>query len=114
MLFTLVALIFYLVLGLVGGTVTELVANRRVFYKNLPLPRLTLVAAILVAFGGAVVGAWLFAEVFGFKEPRLLDVPIIPALLGLLIFMVIWWVIRAGRLPTDYNKNRTWQRNFKR
>jgi uncharacterized membrane protein YeaQ/YmgE (transglycosylase-associated protein family) len=103
--FTLVGLIAYLVLGLVGGTVTEQIAKRKFW------PPLGLVGADLVAFGGALIGAWI-AYTIGFKDPQLFDIPIIPALVGLIIFMIPWFMVRGGY--TSYGKQRTWQRKYRR
>lgn len=106
MTFTLLGLIAYLVLGLVGGTVTEQVAKRKFW------PPLGLLGAILVAFGGALIGAWV-AYLIGFTDPKIFDVvPIIPALVGLIIFMIPWFMVRGGY--TSYGKERTWQRKYRR
>ncbi len=108
MIWTLQAVIAYLVLGIIGGAATEQVANRKFW------PPLFLIAAILVAFGGGLIGAWFFADLVGFKEPRIFDIPIIPTLVGLVIFMIIWYVIRSGKAPTEYNRTHTWQQKYRR
>lgn len=105
MTFTLVGLIAYLVLGLIGGTATEQVAKRKFW------PPLGLIGAILVAFGGALIGAWI-GYVLGFTEPSFEKVPIIPAIIGLVIFMIPWFMVRGGY--TGYGKQRTWQRKYRR
>lgn len=106
MIWTLTALITYLVVGVIGGTATEQIAKRKFW------PPLGWLGAVLVAFGGSLIGAWFFADVLGFKEPRALDVPLIPTLVGLIIFMIPWFMVRGGY--TGYGKKRTWQRKYRR
>ena len=106
MIYTLDALLALLVLGLLGGTATEQIAKRKFW------PPAGWVGAILVAFGGALIGAWFFADVLGLREPRLFNIPIIPALVGLVIFMIPWFMVRGGY--TGYGKERTWQRKYRR
>jgi len=103
--FTLVGLIGYLVLGLIGGTVTEQVAKRKFW------PPLGWLGAILVAFGGAIIGAWV-GYLLGLTEPGFEKLPIIPAIIGLIIFMIPWFIVRGGY--TSYGKERTWQRKYRR
>jgi H+/Cl- antiporter ClcA len=106
MIWSLTALITYLVLGIIGGTATEQIANRKFW------PPLYLIGAILVAFGGGLIGAWFFASVLGLKDPQVLDIPVIPTLVGLIIFMIPWFIVRGGY--TGYGKQRTWQRKYRR
>ena len=102
---TLEALLATLALGTIGGTATEQIANRKFW------PPQGLLGAILIAFGGALVGG--FAAYFlGFAEPTIIGLPIIPALIGIIAFMIPWWLVRSGR--TSYGKKRTWQRKFRR
>lgn len=106
MYFGLEALLLYLILGVIGGTATEQIAKRKFF------PPLGWIGAILVAFGGALIGAWVAYTLLGLKEPALWGVPIIPALVGLVIFMIPWFLVRGGY--TSYGKQRTWQRKYRR
>ena len=101
-------LITYMVLGIVGGTATEQIARRKFW------PPIGLLGAVIVAFGGALLGAWVAYSLLNFKEPALFGVPIIPALIGLIIFMIPWFVLRGGYAPTEYSRNHTWQRKYKR
>lgn len=105
MTFTLVGLIGYLVLGLIGGTATEQIAKRKFW------PPTGWIGAILVAFGGAIIGAWV-AYLFGLTEPGFEKLPIIPAIIGMIIFMIPWFIVRGGY--TSYGKQRTWQRKYRR
>lgn len=105
MTFTLVGLIGYLVLGLVGGTASEQLARRKFW------PPLGWIGAILVAFGGALIGAWL-GNLIGFKDPNIEGLPIIPAILGMIIFLIPYFMVRGGY--TGYGKERTWQRKYRR
>ncbi len=106
MIWSLTALIAYLVLGVVGGTAVEQIAKRKFW------PPLGLVGAVVIGFGGALIGAWFFADILGLKEPAVLDIPIIPALVGLIIFLIPWFVVRGGY--TGYGRQRTWQRKYRR
>ncbi len=106
MIYTLDALLSLVVLGIVGGTATEQIAKRKFW------PPTGWLGAMLVAFGGALIGAWFFASVLGFTEPRLFNVAVIPALAGLIIFMIPWFMVRGGY--TSYGKDRTWQRKYRR
>ncbi|MDB5080151.1 MAG: hypothetical protein JWP00_2075 [Chloroflexi bacterium] len=107
MTFTLIGLIIYLVMGFVGGTATEQIAKRKFW------PPIGLLGAILVAFGGAIIGAWL-GYLIGLREPDLFEsrMPVIPALIGLILFMIPWFMVRGGY--TSYGKQRTWQRKYRR
>ena len=108
MLWTLDALISLVVLGLLGGTASEQIAKRKFW------PPLGLIGAWLVAFGGALLGAWFFADILHLRDPSLLHVPIIPALVGLLILLAPWYLLRSGKAPTKYNKSHTWQQKYRR
>ncbi|HEX2916221.1 MAG TPA: hypothetical protein VH186_36005 [Chloroflexia bacterium] len=103
---TLLGLIAYFILGLIGGTVAEQVANRKFW------PPVGLIGAVLVAFGGAVIGAWLIGYVLGFRDPSVFDIPIIPAIIGAIIFLIPWFMVRGGY--TSYGRKRTWQRKYRR
>ena len=105
MTFTLVGLIGYLVLGFIGGTVTEQIAKRKFW------PPVGWLGAILVAFGGALIGAWV-GYLLGFTDPNFEKLPVIPALIGLILFMIPWFMVRGGY--TGYGKQRTWQRKYRR
>ncbi len=100
-------LILYLVMGVLGGTATEQIARRKFW------PPLGLLGAMIIGFGGALVGAWL-AYTLGFSEPRIMEVPIIPALVGLIIFLIPWFIVRGGYAPTKYSREHTWQRKYRR
>ena len=98
--------ILYIVLGLVGGVATEQISNRKLW------PPIALILAVVISAAGAIVGA-VIAYSLGFKDPELFDVPIIPAIVGLIIFMIPWFIIRSGRTPTKYNQNHKWKQNIK-
>lgn len=105
MTFTLVGLIGYLVLGLIGGTAVEQIAKRKFW------PPVGWLGAILVAFGGALIGAWV-AYLLGLTEPSFEKLPIIPAIIGMIILLIPWFMVRGGY--TGYGKQRTWQRKYRR
>ncbi|NWJ95469.1 MAG: hypothetical protein HXX20_06755 [Chloroflexi bacterium] len=106
MIITLQSLIAALVLSLIGGIGSEQLANRK-------LLKPTILLAILIAFAGALIGWWFFASVLNLlKDISLLDLPVIPALIGTILLLIPWFMVRAGY--TSYGKKRTWQRKFKR
>lgn len=99
-------LLFYLVLGVIGGTVSEQVAKRKWW------PPQGWLGAVLIGFGGALIFSWFFGYVLGFKEPNIWYVPIIPAILGVIVFLIPYFMVRGGY--TSYGKDRTWMRKYKR
>jgi uncharacterized membrane protein YeaQ/YmgE (transglycosylase-associated protein family) len=99
-------LIIYLIMALVTGFGSETIAKRKYF------PPTGLVGAILVAFGGGLIFAWLFGYVLGWREPSIWLVPIIPTLIGMIVFLIPYFMVRGGYTP--YGKKRTWQRKFRR
>lgn len=106
MSFALEALIAYLIIGVIGGTASEQIAKRKAW------PPLGLIGAILVAFGGGLIGAWFFADILRLFEPRIFSIPIIGTLIGLVLFLAPYFAVRAGF--TSYGKQRTWQRKYRR
>jgi hypothetical protein len=106
MFVTLQSLIALIVLSVLGGVGSEQLANRKLLKPSILL-------AILVAFAGGLIGWWFFDAILNFLDDiKLLDLPIIPAIIGLIILLIPWFMVRAGY--TSYGKKRTWQRKYKR
>jgi uncharacterized membrane protein YeaQ/YmgE (transglycosylase-associated protein family) len=106
MIVTLQSLIALVVLSLIGGIGSEQLANRK-------LLKPTIVLAILIAFAGGLIGWWLFDAILNLLDNiQLFELPIIPALIGTILLLIPWFMVRAGY--TSYGKKRTWQRKFKR
>ncbi len=97
-------LIIFAVTGVVTGFGSEQLANRKL--------RLPLLLAILIGFAGALIGVYLFGDLLKFAGPYLEDVPIIPCIIGAIVLLIPWFMVRGGY--TSYGKQRTWQRKFKR
>lgn len=97
-------LAIFLVTGLVTGFGSEELANRKL--------RLPLLLAVLIGLAGALIAVWLFGDLLRFAGPYLEDVPIIPAIVGAIVLLIPWFMVRGGY--TSYGKKRTWQRKFKR
>ncbi len=106
MLITLQSLIALIVLSVVGGVSSEQLANRK-------LLKPTLILAIMVAFAGGLIGWWFFDAILNFLDDiKPFDLPIIPTLIGLVLLLIPWFMVRGGY--TSYGKKRTWQRKYKR
>ena len=95
-------LIFFLV-GVAGGIISELAARRRIWFPW--------ALAILIGFAGALLGSWLINDFLGLlNDPAILDVSIIPVLIGTILLLIPWWLLRSGRTP--YGKNRKWRTKY--
>ncbi len=106
MIITLQSLIGLLIVGLVGGVGSEQLANRKLLKPSI-------IVAVLVAFAGALIGWWFFDVILNFLDDiRLLEFPFIPAIIGAIVLLIPWFLVRSGR--TSYGKKRTWQRKYKR
>lgn len=106
MIITLQSLIAALVVSLIGGVGSEQLANRK-------LLKPTIIVAILIAFAGVLIGWWLFDAILNLLDDiKLLDLPIIPAIIGAILLLIPWFMVRGGY--TSYGKKRTWQRKYKR
>lgn len=97
-------LVILIVVGALSGFGSEELANRKL--------RLPLLLAILIGFAGALIGVWLFGDLIKFTGPDIDDIPIIPAIVGAIILLIPWFMVRGGY--TSYGKKRTWQRKYKR
>lgn len=106
MFVTLQSLIALVVLSVVGGVGSEQLANRKLLKPSILL-------AILIAFAGGLIGWWFFDAILNFLDDiKLFELPVIPAIIGLILLLIPWFMVRAGY--TSYGKKRTWQRKYKR
>jgi len=106
MLITLQSLLALIGVSLVGGVTSEQLANRK-------LLKPTIILAIMIAFAGGLIGWWLFDAILNFLDDiKILELPIIPVLIGAILLLIPWFIVRAGY--TSYGKKRTWQRKYKR
>jgi uncharacterized membrane protein YeaQ/YmgE (transglycosylase-associated protein family) len=95
--------LMFILLGLISGAGAELLARRKIWIFT---PQR--VGAVIIGLVGGLVGSLLFNDVFGWlNDPAIFDVSIFPVLLGAIIFLVPWWLVRSGR--TSLSKNRKWR-----
>ncbi len=98
-------LIVFIVMGGLGGVVSELRARRKIWFPWL--------LAILIGFVGALVGSWVINDLLGlFNDPAVDHVSIFPALIGAILFLLPWWGLRSGKIETRYNRNRKWRNRY--
>lgn len=95
-------LIIFVVTGVVTGSGSELLARRR--------PRLPYLLAILIGFAGALIGVALFGDALHITGPDLEDVPIIPCIIGAIVLLLPWYLVRAGKTP--YGRKRSWRNKY--
>ncbi|NWJ46594.1 MAG: hypothetical protein HXX08_12000 [Chloroflexi bacterium] len=99
-------LVIFFLLGLVMGLLAELAARRKIWIPTLQ----RLMAAVLGIVGG-FLGSLVFNDLFGLlNEPILDHVSIVPVLIGTLLLLVPWWLIRSGR--TKLSANQKWRKNY--
>lgn len=95
-------LIILAVTGLLTGSGSEVLARRK--------PRLPYILAILIGFAGALIGVALFGDLLKFAGPYLEDVPIIPCVIGAIVLLLPWYLVRAGKTP--YGRKRSWRNKY--
>ncbi len=98
-------LIFF-IMGLLTGGLAELAARRKVWVITLQR-----VIAVVIGLIGALLGSLILDTVFNLlNDPTLEDVSILPALIGAVVLLFPWWLIRSGR--TALSKNQKWRTNY--
>ena len=99
-------LVIFLILGLVMGLLAELAARRKIW-----LPTLQRGIAVGLGIVGGFLGSLIFNDLLGVLDaPVLVHVSILPVLIGTLIILAPWWLIRSGR--TKLSANQKWRKNY--
>jgi uncharacterized membrane protein YeaQ/YmgE (transglycosylase-associated protein family) len=93
-------------LGFIVGLLAEAAARRKIW-----IPTIQRGFAIIIGLVGALIGSFILNDLFKvLDDPAILDVSVFPALIGGLLLLIPWWLVRSGR--TKLSQNRKWRSNY--
>jgi uncharacterized membrane protein YeaQ/YmgE (transglycosylase-associated protein family) len=99
-------LLIYLLLGIVAGVLIELLARRKVWL--ITLQRLI---AVVIGIIGGFIGSFVLDTLLNLlNDPEILNVSVLPVVIGALLALAPWWYIRSGR--SKLSQNQQWRRAY--